>query len=276
MGRVRRISFEGGVYHVMNRGVDRQRIFFDDCDRHEFGRRLGAVHERFGLETIAYCLMTNHYHLVLRVTDGSLSDAMHHLGSVFTRHVNDRVGRDGPLFRGRFRSILVDTDQYLRWVVRYVHRNALDLPGVNSTERYRWSSMRTYLGLRPTPDFLSTDLVLGCFDGVNDFWSYHADDSPAGVRTIAEVDELDRLVEHLIAIDDLEYGDDDTVAPQGLLRAVRLALAVRRPDSPLANMVLDQIPTPEARSAALYRARRRMRDDDRITRLAERIETLIA
>ena len=80
-------------------------MFFADEDRIEFGRVLGEIHERFGVETLAYCLVPNHYHLLLRCPDGGLSAAMQHLGSTFTRRMNDRAGRDGPLFRGRFHAI---------------------------------------------------------------------------------------------------------------------------------------------------------------------------
>jgi REP element-mobilizing transposase RayT len=83
----------------MNRGVNREPTFFADVDRRQFGHRLADIHERFGVETLAYCLMDNHYHLLLRARDGGLSRAMHHLGLVYTRRTNDRLGRDGPLFR---------------------------------------------------------------------------------------------------------------------------------------------------------------------------------
>ena len=133
---------------MMNRGVNRQLVFFSDADRVEFGRVLAEMHQRFGVETLAYCLMPNHYHLVLRCPDGGLSDAMQHVGSTYTRRTNTRVGRDGPLFRGRFHAIHVADDVYLKWVVRYIHRNAVDIAGIQGCEDYRWSSYRSYLGLR--------------------------------------------------------------------------------------------------------------------------------
>ncbi len=274
MGRARRLTIDGGVYHVFNRGVNRQQVFFADSDRREFGQRLADIHDHFGVETIAYCLMTNHYHLVLRTSDQPISDAMHHLGSVFTRHVNDRVGRDGPLFRGRFQSIHVDTDEYLRWVVRYVHRNALALPGVRSVSDFRWSSMRTYLGLRSPPCFLNTRLVLGYFDDVIAFSTYHTD-ADVGRFNVDDAHSLSQLVAHAIAIDDLTFGSDEA-APQHLDRAVQLLLASRAPGTPLAATVLDTIATQQARSSALYRARRRADSDPRLVRIAEHVESLLA
>ncbi len=163
MGRAQRIDVEGGWYHVMNRGVSRQAVFFDDRDRIEFGRLLNQAFERFGVEVVAYCLMTNHYHLVLHCPKARLSDAMHLIGSVYTRHANDRTGRDGPLFRGRFHAVPILNDEQLLCTVRYVHRNALDLPGVGSVAGYRWSSHRTYMGHRVQPPFLVLEPVLGQF-----------------------------------------------------------------------------------------------------------------
>ena len=135
----------------MNRGVDRQPVFFNDADRLDFGRQLAWIHESTGGTVLAYCLMGNHYHLLLDMPDGTLSEAMHHLGSVYTRHVNDRLGRDGPLFRGRFHSIPVEDDAYLLTAVRYIHRNPIGLPGVSGPADHRWSSYRTYLGSAAHP-----------------------------------------------------------------------------------------------------------------------------
>ncbi len=163
MARPLRIDIEDGWHHVMNRGADHRAAFLDDSDRIELGTRLGDMYERFGVETHAYCLMTTHYHLLLHCPNGGLSDAMQRLGSIYTRHLNDRVGRDGALFRGRFHSRLVVSDAHLVAAARYIHRNALDLPGVDRVERYRWSSHRAYLGHRAAPPWLRTDVVLGHF-----------------------------------------------------------------------------------------------------------------
>ena len=164
MPRPPRIDVEDGWHHVMNRGIDHARVFFADSDRIEFGQRLGDVFDRFGIRTHAYCLMDNHFHLLWHCPDGRLSDAMQRLGSLYTRHVNDRLGRDGALFRGRFHSRLITDDAHLVAAVRYIHRNALDVQGVASARDYRWSSHRAYLDLRTPPPWLCTDHV---FDGWN-------------------------------------------------------------------------------------------------------------
>jgi REP element-mobilizing transposase RayT len=146
----------------MNRGVNHQTIFFSDSDRLEFGARLDDIHEKFACEVHAYCLMDNHFHLLLHCPQGGLSAAMQRLSSLFTRHVNDRVARDGPLFRGRFHSRAIVEPGYLLTACRYIHRNPVDL-GV-AIDDYRWSSHRTYLGHRRTPRWLNTSTVLNLFD----------------------------------------------------------------------------------------------------------------
>ena len=132
-------------------------MFSQDSDRHIFTDLLGALDRDFGVQTHAFCLMENHYHLLLRSTSGELSAAMQHLSANFTRHVNHRRGTDGPIFRGRFHSVSVDRDEQLREVCRYVHRNPVDAGFGGRLERYRWSSLGAYLGRRPVPHFLHVD-----------------------------------------------------------------------------------------------------------------------
>ncbi len=160
MPRPLRPDVQDGWYHVMNRGIDHGDVFFEDSDRIEFGQRFADVYERYGVRTHAYCLMDNHFHHLWHCPDGNLSAAMQRLGSLYTRHVNDRLGRDGALFRGRFHSRLITEEAHLVATVRYIHRNALELPGVNSAKEYRWSSHRTYLGLRTKPEWMRTSTVL--------------------------------------------------------------------------------------------------------------------
>jgi REP element-mobilizing transposase RayT len=149
----------------MNRGIDHGDVFFEDTDRIEFGQQLGAVFELFGVRMHAYCLMDTHFHLLCHCPNAGLSDAMQRLGSLYTRHVNGRLGRDGALFRGRFHSRLISDESHLVATVRYIHRNALDLPGVTRASDYRWSSHPAYLGFRRTPPWLCTDLVFSGWTG---------------------------------------------------------------------------------------------------------------
>lgn len=275
MGRPHRRDSETGIHHVMNRGVDRQPIFFTDADRLEFGRRLAEIHERFGVVTIAYCLMGNHFHLVLRAPAGVLPEAMHHLTSVYSRHVNDHRGRDGPLVRGRYLSIPVETDSYLLWVVRYVHRNALDIAGVRSPRHYRWSSYRAYLGLRPCPPFLDLQLVLSLVGGrVEELAAITEGSLPARP---ASRDELTHMVRTALAVVDLTAGPGERLVAN-LDRTLMVLLAERSDDPSLRTTIGTWFGprSPKAVSEAVRRAEARRADDPVISLALTWIEGQLA
>ena len=126
MTRPLRIEYEGAWYHVMNRGANRQTVFATERDRLAFLALLGEVSEMFAVEVHVFCLMGNHYHLLLHTPRGNLGGAMRHLNGVYTQRHNRAAGRDGPLFRGRYKAILLDADAWLLQVSRYVHRNPLE------------------------------------------------------------------------------------------------------------------------------------------------------
>jgi REP element-mobilizing transposase RayT len=273
MGRAARIDIEDGWYHVMNRGVAHQPTFHGDEDRVEFGRLLGVGHERFGVETHAYCLMPNHYHLLLHCPFAGLSGFMHQVGSVYTRHVNDRVGRDGPLFRGRFHSIPIIDDRQLLATVRYIHRNALDLPGVTSAADYRWSSHRTYLGHRRAAPWLRTDVALAHFADVGAFSDFVGTGVPAGSRWDSTIGlaALPSVVE--LVLDEVHGSSERT--PQGIARTVMLVIA-DRVGGPAADDVLASMhfANANAQVAAVRRARRRAASDPLLAVVADRVVEL--
>lgn len=260
----------------MNRGVDRQTTFFDDRDRIEFGQRLADVFDRFGVRTVAYCLMDNHYHLVLHAPFGDLGRAMHHLGLVYTQRTNERVGRDGPLFRGRYHSIPITTDAYLAQAVRYVHRNPLAVPGVRAARDWRWSSYRAYLGLRRAPAFLCTDTVMGLYgDDPRRLERFTEQDSQSldPSSSVADVVQVARLA---IAVDDVEHGVGEEL-PRWQERTTLLLLADRLSGRDLGDRLLRSFdfPSDSARRMALHRARARASDVTLariVDRVVERIE----
>ncbi len=261
MARPLRIDNEDGWHHVMNRGAGHARIFLDDTDRVEFGARLADVHDRFGVQTHAYCLLDTHYHALVYCPQGGLSDAMQRLGSIYTRHVNDRLGRDGALFRGRFHSKPVDDDRYLLAAVRYIHRNALDVAGVGEVDRYRWSSHRAYLGLRRPALWLRTDVVLAHFGGDRD--AFHE---------FVRIDDADRSTEpgpaDLVAMLGaanlvvLELGLGDQGRAAAVARSIALCWADQCAEYDAATLmeVLD-IPSAGALRTARSRVRRRQQAD---------------
>ncbi len=146
----------------MNRGADRQDIFTDDRDREHFEFLLGDIDDAFAVEVHAYCLMTNHVHLLLHCREGRVSEAVQHVTGNHARAYNDRHGRSGPLFGDRYKSVPVGSDEQLIATARYVHRNPLDIVPVRALSAYRWSSLGPYLGGRPGPEWLHTDRVARC------------------------------------------------------------------------------------------------------------------
>ena len=161
MSRPLRIEYPGAYYHVMNRGAGRWTIYAQDTHREIFLELLREIHEMFEVETHAYCLMDNHYHLLLRTPRGNLSRAMRHLNGVYTQRYNRIQKTDGPLYRGRYKAILIDVDAYLLNVSRYIHRNPIEARIVRRAERYPWSSYSAYIGKSKTPLWLTREDTLG-------------------------------------------------------------------------------------------------------------------
>jgi putative transposase len=142
----------------MNRGIDHQRVFFSRADGELFLSLVGSACQRFRVEVHAYCLMSNHYHLLVRCPDGGLTPLMHSVGSQYVRHLNFRLGRDGSLFRGRYHAVRLGSNAHIDRVGRYIHRNPLEV-GIDA-EQYLWSSLRYYVGAAPAPGWLRTDMLL--------------------------------------------------------------------------------------------------------------------
>ena len=163
MARKPRIHVPGGLYHVMLRGNGGQAIFSDDADRRRFCDLVADGVERFGHRIHAYCLMPNHVHLAIRVGQMPASRVVQNLAFRYARVFNRRVGRDGHLFQGRFRSILVDGNSYLLELVRYIHLNPVRAGLVPDPSAWAWSGHRTYLGKDRTV-WLDSALVLAMFD----------------------------------------------------------------------------------------------------------------
>jgi len=136
--------------------VARGDIFFSDSDRLAFLSRLAEAQERWGVVVHGYCLMTNHYHLEIESPEGPLSKPVQWLNQTHASYVNRTAGRDGHLFQGRFKSVVVEADAHLHELTRYVHLNPVRARMVKHPADYRWSSYRDYLGLRRVPPWLST------------------------------------------------------------------------------------------------------------------------
>lgn len=144
----------------MSRGNERQDIFRCDDDRKMFLDLIGDFSERFEIDVFAYVLMDNHFHLLLRTREANLPKAMQWLGTTYTRKFNNRHDRSGHLFQGRYKSILVENDQYMLHLSCYIHRNPLRAGIISRLADYRWSSYPSYGYARKTPKWLDTSLIL--------------------------------------------------------------------------------------------------------------------
>ena len=163
MTRPLRIEFPGAIYHVTSRGNARRKIFLDDEDKRCFLSTLAWVVERFGWICHTYCLMDNHFHLMLETPQPNLSRGMRQLNGVYTQRFNRRHRKVGHLFQGRFKAILVERDSYLLELCRYVVLNPVRAKMAKRPQDYVWSSYRATMGQESIPSGLSTDWILGQF-----------------------------------------------------------------------------------------------------------------
>jgi REP element-mobilizing transposase RayT len=163
MARPLRLEFSGAIYHLTSRGNARQRIFFTDADRELFLTTLGGVVRRYHWICHAYCLMANHYHLLVETTKANLSIGMRQLNGIYTQSFNRRRNRIGHLFQGRFKAILVERDSHLLELCRYIVLNPARIKGGAKVRGWKWSSYRATAGLTAAPEFLSTEWILEQF-----------------------------------------------------------------------------------------------------------------
>ena len=163
MARPLRIEFAGGLYHVTARGNARQDIYVDDSDRQSFLDFLARACERYHWLCHAYCLMSNHYHILIETQTPSLSKGMKLINGSYTQYFNRRHQRVGHVFQGRFKGILIDRDSYLLELARYIVLNPVRARMVRSAKDWPWSSYRATAGLGETHPALTTDWVLGNF-----------------------------------------------------------------------------------------------------------------
>ena len=163
MARPLRIEFPGALYHVTARGDRREAIYEDDADRRLFLDVLGAVVDDHRWLCHAYCLMTNHYHLLIETPDGNLAKGMRQLGGVYTQTSNRRHRRSGHVFQGRYTAILVDGDACFLEVARYIVLNPVRAGMVSDVDAWPWSSHAAVSGAGAAPSWLATDRLLGAF-----------------------------------------------------------------------------------------------------------------
>ena len=163
MTRPLRLEFAGGLYHVTSRGDRQEDIYLDDADRDEFLEVLAEVIQRFNWSVHAYCLMSNHYHLLVETPDTNLSQGMRQLNGVYTQRFNRRHRRVGHVFQGRYKGMIIQKDTYLLELARYIVLNPVRARMVRSANEWRWSNYRATAGYSEAPAWLATDLTLTAF-----------------------------------------------------------------------------------------------------------------
>ena len=176
MVRPLRIEYANAWYHISSRGSERGSIFRDDKDRKRFLRTLAESIEAFRVEVHCYVLMSNHFHFLLRTLEANLSRFMQRFNTAYTTYFNLRHHRKGHLYKGRFKAILVEADEYLLGLSHYIHLNPVRLKKYKDIsveekarilKRYRWSSLLGYVSTRKRDGFINYEEVLGHMGGDN-------------------------------------------------------------------------------------------------------------
>lgn len=208
----RKIGFDNAnVYHVFNRGVEKRKIFSTDYDRNRFletffyyqfanPKPKYSTYKRFRtqdfdknpkiVEIICYCLMPNHFHLMIRqLEDGGIQEFVRKLSNSYTRYFNTKNKRVGPLFQGVFKAVQIETDEQLMHVSRYIHLNPYVSNLVKNLEDFRYSSYPDYVGLRDN-QLCNKELVLGFFKNIGEYKSFVTDQKSYG----AELEKIKHLL----------------------------------------------------------------------------------
>ncbi len=198
MARPLRIEYRDAFYHVTARGNEQGTIYRDDKDKERFLAYLESAVVRYKAVIHAYCLMSNHYHLLISTPAGNLSQILRHINGAYTVYFNKRHKRVGHLFQGRYKAILVEADEYAGELSRYIHLNPVRAGLVDRPENYIWSSYLSYIDRRKASDWLKTDWLLRYFgkrlsDSVNAYREFVearsgvAKESPLGAAVASSV-----------------------------------------------------------------------------------------
>ncbi len=189
MSRPLRIQYPDAWYHVMNRGRRGETVFLDKQDYSMFVELLKEVVDMYKVRVAAYCLIPSHYHLLIQTPGGDLARCMRHLNGIYTQRFNRAHQCDGQLFRGRYKSILVDADSYLLELVRYIHRNPLEAGLVKELNKYAWNSHKGYLSNAKKWDWLHKSFILSLFgrekrEAIKTYKKFISMETPEGINRI--------------------------------------------------------------------------------------------
>ncbi len=163
MARPLRIEYPGAVYHITFRGNARKDIYHNEQDRKTFFKILSGVVKKYNWHCHAYCLMNNHYHLLVETLEANLSQGMRQLNGIYTQRHNKNHEIVGHVLQGRYKAVLVDKENYLLELCRYIVLNPVRAKLVELPEQWPWGSYQATAGLAAVPDFIIVDWILGMF-----------------------------------------------------------------------------------------------------------------
>jgi REP element-mobilizing transposase RayT len=257
MGRPLRIEFEGACYHITSRGNEQKDIFKSKRDWEKFLGYLESAAFRYGAILHAWCLMTNHYHLLLETPRGNLSQVMRHINGAYTNYFNAKRKRSGHLFQGRYKAILIEADPYLVELSRYIHLNPVRAKIVAKPEDYPWSSYGAYVDLQARVKWHKTEYILEQFAGRSDRYRQFVEDfldkgyeSPLTQTVAATVLGSETFVRHFTETHVAQkHAGRDMPAVRHLIKPLQL--------EKILNMVRETMTDEKtARKASIYLAHR--------------------
>ena len=174
MARSQRITIENSFYHVYNRANARKSIYLTEHIYSYFIYLLDQLTEKFDFEILAFCVMKNHYHLLLKTNKSNLSEGMQFFGKYMAKKINEDLNTDGPVFKSRFNSIHINKERYLLHVSRYIHLNPVEAKIVSHPKDYQWSSFKDYSNEYSSYDFLNTSILKQYFIDSNEYCEFVA------------------------------------------------------------------------------------------------------
>lgn len=164
MARQLRIEYPNAFYHIIQRGIEKKQIFRVNRDKEKFLAYIELAHTTYTAVIHSYILMDNHYHLILETPRANLSKIMHYLNTSYASYFNAKYKRNGPLYQGRFKAIIVQADEYLHLLSRYIHLNPVRAGIANFPDEYLWSSYRYFISKQDPPRWFHTDFILSIMD----------------------------------------------------------------------------------------------------------------
>lgn len=235
MARGPRLDYPGARHHVMNRGAGRQIVFGDDEACGMFIALLEEVVDRYDFVVHGYSLMPNHFHLMLQTPRGNLSRGMRHLASRYAMWLSEAKGWDGPAFRGRFKSRLVEHDAYWMHLLAYLHLNPVRAGLVNRLDQALFTSHNAYVGNESAPDWLTVSELQGFFLGIGGYEQYVADVRKGAEQGPEVFDEDNLFVRQRREQMEKEATEPPKLEPQTFsaeqaMVAVRLVTGIRVPE----------------------------------------------